>query len=70
MWPTIYPGSRQLSIRPATYIQEQKYAVYRTLPDLKSGTIFADCFKCHFSTLFTKEMVGLFDFFKGFLGYF
>jgi len=45
-----------------TSIQEQKYAVYRTLPVLKSGTVLADCLKCHFLILFSEEMVGLFDF--------
>jgi len=27
-------------------ISEQKYAIYRTLPVLKSGTVLADCIKC------------------------
>jgi len=48
---------------PPLSIQEQKYAVYRSLPVLKSGTVFADCLKCHFSISFSEEMVGLFDFF-------
>jgi len=46
----------------AAFIQEQKYAVYRTLPVLKSGTVFADCLKCHYSISFFDEMVGMFDF--------
>jgi len=29
---------------------------------LKSGTLFADCQKWHFSISFSEEMVGLFDF--------
>jgi len=47
----------------ATSIQEQKYAVYCTLPVFKSGTVYTECLKlCHFSISFSKEMVGLFDF--------
>jgi len=45
-----------------TSIQEQKYTAYRTLPVLKSGTVFSDCYKWHFSISFSEEMVGLFDF--------
>jgi len=47
---------------PATSIQEQKYAVYRTLSILKRGAVFDDCLKCHCSISFFEEMVGLFDF--------
>jgi len=55
-------GRDSYRLNPATSIQEQKYAVYRTLPVLKSGTVFADCLKCHFSLLFPGEMVGSFYF--------
>jgi len=48
---------------PATSIQEQKYTVYSTLPVLKSGTVFAECLKWHFSISFSEEMVGFFPFF-------
>jgi len=47
----------------AASIQEQKYTVYRTLPVLKSGTIFADCRKRPFSISFPEVMVGVWDFF-------
>jgi len=52
------------SYRPelTTSIQEQKYTVYRTLPDLKCRAVFADCLKYHFSISFSEEIVGLFDF--------
>jgi len=56
---------------PTTSTQEQKYAVNRTLPVLKSGTVFADYLKWHFSISFPEEMVGLFDFLfelRSFLG--
>jgi len=53
------PDTYQLD--PATSIQKQKFAVYRTLPVKKSGTIFADCFKCHPSNSFPWDMIGLFD---------
>jgi len=38
---------------PATSIQEQKYAVFRTLPVLKSGTVFVHRLKCHFLISFS-----------------
>jgi len=41
-------GSDSYWLDLATSIQEQKY-VYRTLSVLKSGTVFADCLKCHYS---------------------
>jgi len=44
---------------PATSIQELKYAVYRTLPALKSGAVFADCLKCQFSISFLGWLVCL-----------
>jgi len=36
-------GRDGYQLDPATSIQEQKYAVYRTLPGLKSDTVFAKC---------------------------
>jgi len=42
--------------------EREEYAVYRTLPVLKSGTVFAGCLKYHFSISFSEEMVGLVDF--------
>jgi len=61
-WDTLYAGSRQLSTRPATSIQKQTYAMYRTLPVLKRGAVFADCLKFFFLISFSEEMVGLSDF--------
>jgi len=52
-------GRGSYHLDPATSIQEQKFAVYRSL---KSGTVFADSLKRHFSISFSEEMVGLFDF--------
>jgi len=52
-------GRYSCRLDPATFIQEQKYAVYRTSPVLKSDTVFADCLKCHFSISFSAEMGGL-----------
>jgi len=60
------------SYRLATCIQEQKHTVLRKLLSvLKSGTVFADGLKCHFSISFSEEMVRLFDFIfvsRSFLG--
>jgi len=56
-------GRDSYTLDPASSIQERKYADNHTLPVLKSGTAFADCLKkCHFSILFSKQMVSLFDF--------
>jgi len=51
------------STLPCHFHSREKYAVYRTLPVFKSGTISADCLKCHFSILVSVEMVGFFDLF-------
>jgi len=48
-------GRDSYRLDPATSIQEQKCAVYRTLPVLIS--VFADCLKCHFSISFSEEIV-------------
>jgi len=56
---------------PANCTQEQKYAVHRTFPVLKSGNVYAGCLKGHFSISFSEEMVALFDFLfvrRSFLG--
>jgi len=59
-------GRDSYRLYPATSIREQKYADYRTLPGLKSRTVFSDRLKCHFSNSFSEEMVGLFDFLFGY----
>jgi len=46
---------------PATSIREQKYALYRTLTVLNSGTVFDDYLKRHFLISFSEEMIALFD---------
>jgi len=58
----VHRGGVLFSIYQFISIQEQKYAVYRTLPDLKSGAVFADCYKIVLSILSSEEMVVLFDF--------
>jgi len=55
-------GRDRCLLNPATAMKGQKYAVYHTLPLLKTDTVFADCLKGQFSISFSEEMVGLFDF--------
>jgi len=55
-------GRDSYRLDPAISIQEQNYPVYRTLPVFKSGTVFADCLKCHFLIPFSEDMVGFYDF--------
>jgi len=55
-----YWGSNRLY--PATFIQEQKEAVHRTLAVLKVVLFFLTLSQKPLSISFSEEMVGLFDF--------
>jgi len=55
-------GRDSCLVDPANSIQQRKYAVYRTLSFLKSGTVFADCLKWQFSISFSEKMISLYEF--------
>jgi len=64
-------GRDSYRLDPATSIQEQKYAVYRTLPVLKTGTVFADSLNNSTFQFSFQDMVRLLDFLfvrRSFLG--
>jgi len=65
MWRIIFNKfiqSRDSYRLDPTSIQEQEFAVCRTLPVLESDNVFAHCLKWYFSISFSAKMVGLFDF--------